>query len=46
MVAYVCGFSCEIGLFPLLAGIRVARDKVGRWDTIGSVKQCQVAAAC
>ena len=25
---------------------RVARDKVGRWDTIGSVKQCQVAAAC
>ena len=42
----VWGFSCEIGLFPLLAGIRVARDKVGRWDTIGSVKQCQVAAAC
>ena len=42
----VCGFSCEIGLFPLLAGIRVARDKVGRWDTIGSVKQCQVATAC
>ena len=46
MVAYVCGFSCEIGLFPLLAGIRVSRDKVGRWDTIGSVKQRQVAVAC